>query len=304
MTEQRRGIKKLLRAVLPKNGYDSLAKLHRRLNSSEKKSLHKVKRILERRPVNVEVMLDLKNDINITGKLDYASQDIYLHIDSMVEYETRLHSCAKEPDTVEWVEKSMKPGDVFYDVGANVGAYSLVAAKYFGGAVKVYAFEPAFFNFSQLCRNLMLNKCEQIVVPLSVALSDKTTIGDFNYHSLASGDSLHTFGEAVDFRGSIFKPLFVQAMLSYRLDDLIEQFRIPKPTHIKIDVDGIEKAVLEGGPNTLSSLSLRSIVVELEEGPAESEITELLAEKSFELDSKHSRWTPGMVNCIFTRKNP
>lgn len=296
-------MKKLLRGILRKDRYESLTRLSRHLRSTQHNSLLQVMRAIERGALSDRALLELKNGINVTEKMDYARHDIYLHADSMTEFETRLHSCQKEPDTVKWIEDFMKPGDIFFDVGANVGAYSLVAAKCFAGAVKVYAFEPAFLNFSQLCRNLFLNNCQDSVFPLSVALSEKTTIGKFNYHDLVTGGSLHTFGEAVDYKGETFTPVFTQKMLSYRLDDLIDQFEIPKPTHIKIDVDGIEKAVLEGAQDTLSSSSLRSVIVELEEGQGEREITELLLGKGFKLDSVYKRWTPGMLNCIFIRKS-
>jgi FkbM family methyltransferase len=303
MTALSERMKKFLSGVLPKREYESLARLSRPLRSTKHDPLFRLKQAIKSGAVSDRALLELRNGINVTGKMDYARADIFLHVDSMIEHETRLHSCQKEPDTVQWIEDTMKPGDVFYDVGANVGAYSLVAAKYFAGAVKVYAFEPAFLNFSQLCRNLSLNNCQDSVFPLSVALSDQTTIGQFNYHDLIPGGSLHTFGEAVDYTGQIFTPVFTQTMLSYRLDDLIDQFKIPKPTHIKIDVDGIEKAVLEGARTTLSDPSLRTVIVELEAGQGEREITELLLECGFKLGSQHTRWTPGMLNCIFIRQS-
>jgi FkbM family methyltransferase len=303
MTALSERMKKFLSGVLPKREYDSLARLSRPLRSGKRDPLLQLKQAIKSGAVSDKALLQLKNSINVRGKMDYARADIFLHVDSIIEHETRLHSCQKEPDTVQWIEDTMKPGDVFYDVGANVGAYSLVAAKCFAGEVKVYAFEPAFLNFSQLCRNLSLNNCQDTVFPLTVALSDQTTIGAFNYHDLVPGGSLHTFGEAVDYTGQTFTPVFKQTMLSYRLDDLIDQFKIPKPTHIKIDVDGIEKAVLEGAINTLSDSSLRTVIVELEAGQGEREITELLLGCGLKLDSQHKRWTPGMLNCIFVRQS-
>ena len=261
---------------------------------------HLIVAAVKRRPL--ENRLQAKDAFETVGRMDYARHDIFLHVDSLVEQSVRLKSCAKEPDTVEWVESFLKEGDVLFDVGANVGAYSLVAAKFFGGGVKVYAFEPAFLNYTQLCKNVYLNGCQGSVIPLPVALSDKTALGVFNYHNLIPGGALHTLGAAVDYNGEAFVPAFTQHMLSFRLDDLIGQFDIPAPTHIKIDVDGIELEVLEGARETLSNPSLRSVIVELEAGEGERQITEMLSSKGFELHSKHGRWTPGMLNCIFSRK--
>lgn len=293
-------IKKLLKKTLTPDQYGRLAGLKRRLAGDD--LLTQVRAALVHRSLPAGSLLDLKNEISVIEKMDYEPRSVLLNIDSRIEYETRLHSCKKEPDTVEWIETFLRGGDVLFDVGANVGAYSLVAAKFFDGGVKVYAFEPAFLNYTQLCKNVYLNGCQGSVVPLPVALSDKTALGVFNYHNLIPGGALHTLGAAVDHKGEAFVPAFTQHMLSYRLDDLVGQFDIPVPNHIKIDVDGIEMEVLEGARQTLSNPSLRSVIVELEAGEGERQITELLTSKGFELHSKHGRWTPGMLNCIFSRK--
>lgn len=302
MTPVSRLMKGLLEGVLPEGRYAQLARLRRYLVSPRLYPLLLVRKAVECRTLPDAILLDLKDGINLTGKMDYARHDIFLHVDSMTEYETRLHSCRKEPDTVYWIETFMKEGDVFFDVGANVGAYSLVAAKFYNDTIKVYSFEPAFPNFAQLCKNIYLNNCQHSVIPLLIALSDKTSVGRFHYQNLIPGGALHTFGEAIDYKGEVFTPVFTQYMMSYRLDDLIDQFGIPKPNHIKIDVDGIERAVLEGAQKVLSNPSLRSLNVELEDGESERQITELLRAKGFKFHSKHERWTPGMLNCIFSRE--
>jgi FkbM family methyltransferase len=292
-------IKKLLKKTLTPGQYGKLAALKRRLAGDD--LITQVRAAVVHRSLSPASLLDLKNEINVVEQMDYERRPVLLSVDSRIEYETRLHSCKKEPDTVNWIETFLKGGDVLFDVGANVGAYSLVAAKFFDNGVKVYAFEPAFLNYTQLCKNVHLNGCQGSVVPLPVALSDKTALGVFNYHNLIPGGALHTFGAAVDHKGEAFEPAFTQHMLSYRLDDLIGQFDIPVPNHIKIDVDGIEMDVLEGARETLSNPALRSVIVELEAGEGERRITELLTSKGFELHSKYSRWTPGMLNCIFSR---
>ena len=54
--------------------------------------------------------------------LDYAEAAVRIHADTWVEYAKRAHSCAKEPEPIEWLETYIAPGDVVYDIGANVGA--------------------------------------------------------------------------------------------------------------------------------------------------------------------------------------
>ena len=240
----------------------------------------------------------LKSGINIVKKMDYQRRAIYLNIDSDFEYRIRLHSCKKEPETVEWIETFLRQGDVLYDVGANDGAYSLVAAKFFDGKVTVYGFEPTFLNFTQLCRNLALNGCEGSVIPLQIALSDKTSVEIFNYRNLVPGGAIHALGEAVGPDGDAFQPVLKLPILSYRADDLIKQFNIPIPNHIKIDVDGTEFAILNGMDETLNNPSVRSMLLEVNEGRVHvSQIIQFLAKKGFEIHSKHG------INYIFVRKD-
>jgi FkbM family methyltransferase len=199
----------------------------------------------------------------VVRPLDYGATPVVLGVDSLLEYDVRLHSCRKEPGTVRWIEEWIGDGDVLYDVGANVGAYALIAAKARRGKVAVYAFEPSFSNYAQLCRNVALNGCDGTIVPLPVALSDRTVLGGFNHRSFVPGAALHTFGPAIDFKSRAFEPFHTQPVLSYRMDDLVAQFGLPAPNHIKLDVDGLEPGVLAGAERALGDPRLRSVLVEL-----------------------------------------
>lgn len=291
-------MKQVAKTILPEKTYRRLAD---KLRGGSSDPAAAFREAIEGGMLPDASLLEIKSAIDIKRRMDYEPHDIYLHIDSLTEFETRLHSCAKEPDTVEWIETFMKPGDTFYDIGANVGAYSLIAAKAFNGRVNVFAFEPAFLNFTQLCRNIVLNQCHNSITPLSIALSDKTSLDSFNYHDLTPGGSLHTLGEAIDHKGDRFEPVLKQPMISFKTDDLIRQFNLPRPTHIKIDVDGIEFSVLKGAEQTLLEGTLRSVVVEVEGGEREQEICDYLSQKGFPLHARHGRRTPGMFNCIFVR---
>lgn len=239
----------------------------------------------------------IKSGINVVRRLDYRPRKILLNIDSDFEYRVRLNSCVKEPETVHWIETFFKPGQVMYDVGANVGAYSLIASRFFEGKLRVYAFEPAFQNYNQLCKNLALNHCDDSVVPLQVALSGSTGIEIFNYRNLVPGSAVHALGEPLNHLGDTFTPALRQPALSYRADDFISQFKIPPPNHIKIDVDGIEFALMQGFDKTLDGPSVESILLELnEERGQKEELLEFLDQKGFEVQSQYGR------NHILVRK--
>ena len=129
----------------------------------------------------------LRSAIDVKGKMDYFKDDIFLNVGSWIEYDKRLRSCAKEPETVDWIEGFIKEGDVVYDIGANVGAYSLLIAKHLNGRGRVYAFEPSFSTFAQLCGNVALNNCSQTVSPMYVALAEHTGMHGCRYSTARPG---------------------------------------------------------------------------------------------------------------------
>jgi FkbM family methyltransferase len=221
----------------------------------------------------------------LRAPLDYPSATILMRTGNKREH-VRLRACAKEPWTVEWIEQLIHPGDVLYDIGANVGAYSLIAAMKPGGGARVVAFEPGCSTFASLCENVSINGLSECVTPLPVALSDVTDLGFFNYTSLSAGSALH----ALETTKAVieFQPVFRQPLLTFRLDDLIPQFRLPQPNHLKIDVDGAEVAVLQGASETLENPALRTVMVEvlLEQS---SDVTQWLEQKGLKLTRRIER---------------
>ena len=242
----------------------------------------------------------VKSRLSIIQKMDYGRADVFLDVSSPFEYRVRVKSCAKEPETVAWIE-SFQKGDVLFDVGANVGAYALLAAQCHQNQVRVYAFEPSFLNFSQLCKNITLNRCHDAVIAFNIALSGKSGLEIFNYHNMMVGGAMHTLGKAIDFKKEVFTPVYRQTVLTYTMDDFIGQFSIPPPQHLKLDVDGIEHEILQGASKTLSDMRLKSILIEMAED--DKEMMETLLAKGFKM---HARFPQGGIalrifNYIFTR---
>jgi FkbM family methyltransferase len=166
----------------------------------------------------------------------------------------------KEPDTIQWLN-GLAPGSVLYDIGANVGMYSLYAAVLRG--VSVLAFEPESQNYALLNKNIFCNRMGQLVRAYPLALSDAPSVDLLHLSQFEAGGSLHNFGETVDYKGEAFQPGFSQGCLAMALDTLVEQHGLPVPDHIKIDVDGIEHKVLAGAARTLRRPEVKSVLVEL-----------------------------------------
>jgi len=211
------------------------------------------------------------------GRLDYPGAAIHLQLTSRPEFQ-RLHSCTKEPWTVQWIEEYLKPGEVLYDVGANVGAYTLLAAVAIPGA-RVVAFEPSPANFAALCANVELNGVAASVTPVPIALGDRTTSALLDEDALPGASArlhdAHTAASGV-------------SVLVDRLDDVVQRFGLPPPDHVKLDVDGLELEVLEGGARLLTSGGVKSAMVELDR-ERDGDVVDRLAGLGFELLERASR---------------
>lgn len=267
------------RGLLGMAGSMGITGLNKRLKSIEKQ-LGRTGRETQIRDRRIDV-----------GRLDYDEADLYLRLGTFSEFK-RLGSCAKEPWTVQWIERHIGDGDVLYDVGANVGAYALVAAAAHPGA-RVVAFEPGYPTYASLCDNVVLNEMGDRIMPLSIALAGRTQIAALGLRSLDAGAAIHTLSERPQLYDR-FAPVFEQPMLCFGLDELIERFELPFPTHVKLDVDGPELEILEAAPRTLACPELRTLMVEMEESQIDP-ISQLLAEHGLARHETFRRHAPGTV---------
>lgn len=156
-----------------------------------------------------------------------------------------------EPETLAWIG-TMERGQILYDVGANVGLYSMYAAQ---RGIACVAVEPNPFSFSALCRNLLLNGMDGGITPLCLALGSKATLARLGIASPEAGAVGSTLAGDNDKRPGLQMPCLTLDLVS-QLDNL------PFPQHIKIDVDGIERDIVEGGQKVWADARLRSVLIE------------------------------------------
>lgn len=192
----------------------------------------------------------------------------------------------KEPVTIEWLGR-LGPDDVLADIGANVGMYAIWAAKLRGA--RVYAFEPESQNYALLNRNIHDNGLADRVFAFCVALSDVTSFHRLYLSQFIPGGSCHNFGEPVDYRGQALKSPFVQGAFSTTVDALVAQGAMPVPTHVKIDVDGIEPKVMAGAKATLMDKRVRSLLIEINTNlEAHWDIIDWMLEAGFDYDLRQA----------------
>ena len=164
-----------------------------------------------------------------------------------------------EPETFEWIETYLKPHQVLWDIGANVGVFSLFAAL--EGKNKVISLEPSAESFATLNANIRLNKLDKHISAFCFAGASNTQVMKLFMKDASSGASHNSIKNAENQFGD-FDVNGEQAIIAISLDDLIKLFKMPTPNHIKLDVDGKEPEILEGARETLKKIETIHIEVE------------------------------------------
>ena len=169
---------------------------------------------------------------------------------------------SKEPETIEWID-SFENNSVFWDIGANIGIYSLYTALVNNS--KVFAFEPAASNYFCLCKNIELNKLDKQIFPLCVSFSGHTKIASLNMVSTEYGSANNEFDYEKNDIGEYPDFIFQQSSIGFTINDFIKIYNPSLPNHLKIDVDGIEPLIIKESNALLSYKNLYDVSIEIDE---------------------------------------
>ena len=154
--------------------------------------------------------------------------------------------------TLAKIKENVKLGDTVFDIGANIGMYSIILSKLVGKEGKVYSFEPDPQTAYFLKKNLKLNGCDNVIVS-QIALSDengkvflKKPEGAGDAFNFISGDKPNTPSDnSVD---------------AVKVDDFINLYKIEKLNFVKIDIEGAELLCMKGGTEVMLA-KLKPIIV-------------------------------------------
>ena len=216
------------------------------------------------------------------GSLSYA-----FRCDSFTEYTRARTLFSKEPGTVRWIHGEVRPGDVFYDIGANIGVYTIPAAHRVGDEGRVYAFEPHAVNVKSLLRNVRENGLDAKVTVLSCPLHNAVGFFEFNYNDWTPGSSMSQLEGDLDTLGKPIRPAGTEVKYASTIDELIEQGVIEPPSLVKIDVDGNELQICQGMRRLLTG-EAPPRAVQAEVNPDESEdLHGFLESCGFEMTDRH-----------------
>jgi FkbM family methyltransferase len=218
---------------------------------------------------------------------DGTAPPLKFRVRNVQEYNRATHALRNEPGTLAWIAEHVRPGDVFYDVGANIGIFSLLAAHRAGHDGRVVAFEPHAATIATLLENVALNGLGERVDVLSCALHRTSGHLPFLYRSLVAGSGLSQIGATRDPFGQDAEPVARELKAVASADDLIASGAIRPADVIKIDVDGREADVLAGMHGLLSG-SERPRSLQVEVNPADgARALELMADAGYRETSRH-----------------
>lgn len=196
----------------------------------------------------------------------------------------------KEPGTCDWINTQVETGDVFYDIGANIGVYTVLAAQRVGASGKVFAFEPHSATFARLLETISINSLSEIVTPCNFALHERQGFFPFCYSSPEAGSSQSQLIPQHSHLRNRNPSDVVELKFSASLDSLIVAGGFAPADHVKIDVDGNELMILQGMRALLScSRPPKSIQVEINQDQRADILTFMQSHGYIRAQEHHTR---------------
>lgn len=158
-----------------------------------------------------------------------------------------------EPLQTHLFLRTLKKGNIVFDVGANVGYYTILASKAVGRKGVVYAFEPDPRNLIYLKKNVKSNNCRNVVI-VEKALTEKNQTAMLAYDLANPGESSLAKTHSTDSRSVPIETI--------TLDTFVKQHGIIEINVIKMDIEGAEILALLGAKNTLKKMKHTTLFVE------------------------------------------
>jgi FkbM family methyltransferase len=202
----------------------------------------------------------------------FAGGLIYLDVEDSPTMLARAEG-RYEPAKIALIQRFLRPGMSFVDVGANMGDFSLIAAKTMDDEGRVLAFEPSPDNCAWMRRSIELNGYRCISL-FEIALSD------------AGGQEVLYLCDRIGWHSLLPGP-FEQETITVvveRLDAVLESTGDPHVDMVKVDVEGAELKVLQGAPVTFGRAAPMMLMIDIHPGCIDpSQVCSLLVEYGFSL---------------------
>lgn len=206
-----------------------------------------------------------------------------IHLDDWIQQQVYFLGDYERPE-IDYISQYLKSGNVFVDIGANIGLFSLNASKIVGDKGKVISFEAFSSNYRQFKNNIEINNFKNIISE-NKAISNQNSTVEILYNE---GD--HNIGMASSFLKNFTSKEIVE---SITLDDYASNNSIEKIDLIKIDIEGGEYNAILGMTKILSD-SKPQVLIEInhqtlqDSGRTEKEIIDLFNQFNYRIIKKLS----------------
>ena len=204
--------------------------------------------------------------------------------------ETRVNDIFhSEIETINWIRKfNKKKKIIFWDIGANIGIYSIYAAIEHKN-IEITSFEPSTNNLRVLSRNISINKLEKKIQINQLPLSNKKNqYLLMRETSFIQGGALNSYHEKTNFEGKKLLEINKYKILGTTINSILKNKISKCPNYVKIDVDGIEHLILSKADNLLQNKDLKSILIEINENYKRqlNSVLKIMKKNKFKLLSK------------------
>ncbi len=201
----------------------------------------------------------LKKELKI---IDHNGKDrrIKFRADNLITHFRSNLFYSKEKEVQKFLEQNLQLNDIFFDVGANIGVFSVYAA--IRKNAKVYAFEPEYSNLNLLKENIVKNNLIKNVFPYSLAIGNECRITQLHIADLTPGAAVSSISkDNLTKTDEGYDVIWKEGVMELTLDKIVKDLNV-KPKILKIDTDGNEKNVLLGSKDLISSDELKFIIIE------------------------------------------
>tara|TARA_A100001011_G_scaffold393147_1_gene482347 strand:+ start:9523 stop:10380 length:858 start_codon:yes stop_codon:yes gene_type:complete len=193
----------------------------------------------------------------------------------------------KEIEVRNYIDVYLKDTDIFFDIGANIGVFSLYASKRHMN-LNTYCFEPEYSNLHYLKENILKNNLMDRIKIYSIAVSESNGLSSLHVQDLTPGAAVHTESKSdINTTDEGYTVVWREGVAIKTIDSLCQELRTI-PNALKIDTDGNELKILKGATETLKNNLLRSMVLEMPPSKKEArKCADILLLAGFTLEWSH-----------------
>jgi len=223
-------------------------------------------------------------------RFEFKSKEGIFHVDPASNFGLRLIEGGEyEPATTRQLHQVLKPGNIFIDLGANEGYYSVIAGRIVGPEGRVISIEPQSRLQEVLRKNESLNQLNNLTFS-SCAISDKEETSEI-YLLPDLNTSGSSMAQITRYRNE------TESIQTKRLETLLQELEVKHIDLIKIDIEGWEWEAIMGSPELFRSGRIKNIFLELhthildQRGFDYRELESLLQSAGYERNPEfHEHW--------------